>query len=324
MPRMNRILHALAASLAALIPAVTLAASPSPSPSLDQVLAPAPSGFAELTTGPLSGHFSAHDYAQNSGANNPSEIESTLNHDGFVDGFGKTWVQQSDSHALVEIVIAFTGGKGAQDWLTSAEAGDKTDPTYKHTDSITGIDHYYGVHFVSTSDNTVTDAFVFVKGNDVFAVGAASTKDDVLDLAKSQTSAQFSSAPSSTIPSSDWPENKTSSSGGAGNAIFYVIAAIVVIAVIVLAGVLRARRRSPAMAMSGATYAPPMMSGAGGPAAPPAGVQMSEDGRYWWDGQSWKDAEHEAPPSAQRSSDGMQWWDGKSWRAVPGEHTTTS
>jgi hypothetical protein len=323
MPRMNRLLYALVAIIAALIPASAIAASPSPSPSLDQVLAPAPGGFTELTTGALSGHFTAHDYAQNSGANNPSDIESTLNHDGFVDGFGKTWVQQSASHALVEIVIAFTGGKGAQDWLTSAEAGDKTDPTYKHTDSISGIDHYYGVHFVSTSDNTVTDAYVFVKGNDVFAVGAASKADDVLDLAKSQTTAQFNAAPESTIPSSDWPENKTSSAGGAGNAIFYVIAAIVVIAVIVLAAVLRMRRRSPAMAMSGATYAPPMMSGAGGPAAP-AGVQMSEDGRYWWDGQTWKDAEHEAPPSAQRSGDGTQWWDGKSWRAVPQSPPTTS
>lgn len=326
MPRMNRVLYAAVAVLAALIPATAMAASPSPTPSLDQVLQPAPSGFTELTTSPLAGHFTAHDYAQNSGVSNPNDVENTLNHDGFVDGYGKTWVQQSASHALVELVIAFTGGKGAQDWLTSAEAGDKSDPTFKHTDSIDGIDHYYGVHFVSTSANTVADAYVFVKGNDVFAIGAESKQDDVLTLAKSQTTSQFNSAPNETIPSSQWPENKTSAAGGF-SAVFYVIAAVVVIVIIVLVAVLRSRRRGPAMATAGSTYAPPMMSGGGysggtgAPAvgAPPAGVQMSDDGRYWWDGQTWKDSEREAPPSAQRSSDGSHWWDGKSWRPVPGQ-----
>jgi hypothetical protein len=53
------------------------------------------------------------------------------------------------------------------------------------------------------------------------------------------------------------------------------------------------------------------------PVAAPAGVQLSDDGKYWWDGQAWKDASLEAPPSAQRSSDGTLWWDGRNWRPVP-------
>jgi hypothetical protein len=51
----------------------------------------------------------------------------------------------------------------------------------------------------------------------------------------------------------------------------------------------------------------------GVPTAPP---QMSPDGRYWWDGRSWRDAQVEVPPSAQRSADGHFWWDGRQWRPL--------
>jgi hypothetical protein len=44
---------------------------------------------------------------------------------------------------------------------------------------------------------------------------------------------------------------------------------------------------------------------------------MSPDGAFWWDGQTWRDAQHEVPPAAQRSADGAFWWDGQKWRAVP-------
>ena len=51
--------------------------------------------------------------------------------------------------------------------------------------------------------------------------------------------------------------------------------------------------------------------------APALSLQMSADGHYWWDGQSWRDAAQEAPASAQRSDDGYYWWDGRTWRPVP-------
>ena len=44
------------------------------------------------------------------------------------------------------------------------------------------------------------------------------------------------------------------------------------------------------------------------------GVQMSDDGSYWWDGVRWRSAATDVPPTAQRSADGAYWWDGKSWR----------
>jgi hypothetical protein len=344
MPRMNRPLYgfALAAVVALLVPVTAAAASPSPSPTLDQVLVAPPAGFIELTSGTFDGAFTAHDYATNTGASNASEIEATLNHDGFVGGYGKTWEQQSTSHVIIEGVIAFSGGKGARDWLTAAEAGDKADPSYQHPDTVTGIEPYYGVHFLNTSSNVVADGFVFAKGNDVFSIAAASLKDDVLSLATAQTTAQFTSAPNETIPSSQWPENQTSSSSSGGlGATFFVLAAIVIVVVIVLVVVLRSRRRAPAAAIYGAGMYGPPPGGlpAGGmpptvgppmqgmpiaaapvvsqPVAPPIGVQLSPDLQYWWDGQAWKDTMVEAPPSAQRSSDGVFWWDGHTWRPVP-------
>ena len=318
MPPMKRLIYGFVA-LAALLPLGAAAASPTPatpSPTLDTILVAPPSGFTELTSSPFHGKFTAHDYATNVGSNKSAEMEATLSSDGFVDGYGKTYIQQTSAHALIEAVIAFTGGKGAHDWLTQAEAGDKADPTFAHSDTISGIDSYYGVHFADTTNNTTGDGFSFVKGNDVFLIDAVSQKDDVLTLASGQTMAQFSKAPAQTIPSSQWPENKnpvSSAASSLGGIFGDVLIGIVVLGVIAIVGglVARSRRRTPVVAGYGAM---PMASV---PPMAPAGVQMSEDGRFWWDGQSWKDVEQEAPPSAQRSSDGSYWWDGGNWRPVP-------
>src|SRR5260370_41742724 len=47
------------------------------------------------------------------------------------------------------------------------------------------------------------------------------------------------------------------------------------------------------------------------------GPTMSPDGAYWWDGQRWREASIDAPPTAPRSPDGAHWWDGRSWRPFP-------
>lgn len=309
MSTFNRTLVAAAATALALMP-MTAVGAPSPSPSLNTVLAQPPSGFSELTTAEFpKGAFTAHEYAQASNSAKADQIEKTLNRDGFVDGFGKTWIHNADQHALVEAVIAFTGKNGAKDWLSAAEAGDKTDPTYVHSDTIDGISPSYGGHF-APSTGTVGDVFSFVKGNDVFIVGFISVKDDVLDLARSQAKSQYSTAPNETIPSSQWPENQgKSSSFQAG----YIVGGLLPIFVIIgiaaaVFGVVRNRRRG---AMT------PAIAGTAGTAGA-AGVQMSGDGNHWWDGQAWRDAAAEAPPSAQRSADGTLWWDGQRWRPVPG------
>ena len=303
MARVNRLLYAATISLLALVP-VAASAAPSPSPGLDTILATPPSGYAELTSSPFHGLFTAHEYAQASNSIKADDIEKTLNRDGFVSGFGKTWIHQASAHAMVEAVLAFTGNKGAKDWLVAAEAGDKSDPNYDHADSISGISPYYGGHFKYPDSSTEGDVFSFVKGNDVFIVGLVSTKDDVLQLAMTQTQTQYSSAPNETIPSAQWPEN-TSKGGGLPVLGVGIIGLLVVVAVVAVVAMTMRRRSalSPAMAGVGAGI--------------PGGVQMSNDGNYWWDGQTWRDASREVPPSAQRSGDGALWWDGQKWRAVP-------
>jgi hypothetical protein len=89
----------------------------------------------------------------------------------------------------------------------------------------------------------------------------------------------------------------------------------IVVVVVLLAFFLLRRRAAPAPAYAMAGGYP--MTEAPGPGEPPASLQMSPDGNYWWDGQTWRDAAHEAPPWAQRSSDGIYWWDGSNWRPVP-------
>ena len=285
-----------------------LAATPSPSPSLDTVLAKPPTpDFVQLTSGPIHGAFTAHDWAANATGASASETEATLNRHGFVGGYGLVWASTTQRRALVEIVMAFTGGQGAHSTLTALEATEKRDASYLHANTLTGIEPYYGSHLYDATNRVYEDGFSFAKGNDLFQVYVASVNDDNLNLATSQVKAQYDAAPDSTIPSSQWPENAQSNASpayAAGVIFGIVILAILVLGVIgvVVGLVLRGRRRAAAQA-----YGP----------IPTASVQMSPDGRYWYDGQAWRDTAVEAPASAQRSSDGTLWWDGRTWRPVP-------
>src|SRR5579859_1214537 len=119
----------LAACLAAaMIPVAVVRAAPDPSPGLDSILAAPPtSDFQAIdpsTPGILAGPFDATGYASIGGAQNASKTIKTLSDDGFLAGFGRAWVQSASHHVLVEIVVAFTGGKGATRWLEQSQAAD--------------------------------------------------------------------------------------------------------------------------------------------------------------------------------------------------------
>jgi len=65
--------------------------------------------------------------------------------------------------------------------------------------------------------------------------------------------------------------------------------------------------------------APPTTGDSGGQSPPidePV-LQLSPDGREWWDGETWRSTAISAPTDARRNADGSQWWDGTSWRPVP-------
>jgi hypothetical protein len=274
----------------ALLP-LSVSAFASPFPSLDTLLVAPPVGFTEQNLGTLHGRFTAHDYAATY-HERAVDAEHALGHDGFVDGYTVTWIQQSTGHFLIEWVIAFEGGKGARSWLAYEEASDRSEPTYQHSNFISGIGPYYGVHHADASTQVILDGFTFVKGNTMFGVGFASTRgDDVLALATAQVRNQYAAAPNQTIPQAQWPEN--------ANPRDFIDLARILVVVITLAltvgiGVLvvgRVRQsRLP---------------------------RLSPDGNHWWDGEHWIDSMYVPPPFAERTSDGAYWWDGSIWRPVP-------
>lgn len=244
---------ALAAAAAMSIAPVGAGATPSPSPSLDQVLAPPPSAdFSELTTAPLRGQFNAHDWAAaNATGSAVAETEATLAKDGFVTGFAQAWSQASSGHAMVEAVMAFSGGREAKSALASLQRSDRSRTGYQHEDTLSGIETYYGVHLDDPLTRVVADLFVFVKGNDVFFVLFASHQDDVLAPAREQAEKQFDDAPASTIPASLWPENAVAAGSSPGLGLGLVVGLVVVLAVIAAIR-LRRRRVGPVPAMMSA------------------------------------------------------------------------
>jgi hypothetical protein len=309
MARMRRMVCALVLAASTMLP-LSAAAVVSPSPSLAQIMLPAPSGYTGQRSTVLSGSFISQNLSSAWGTK-AADAQRALDQDGFVDGFGMMVVNEAAQRALITYIVAFAGGQGATDWLSYAQAGHRADPTYQHADSISGIGSYYGEHNVYPSHD-VSDAFVFVKGNDLFVVGFESTQDDVLNLAMSRAKSQYDSAPNSTIPTSQWPENfKTpASSQGAASpgipiAVGGLIGAVLILALVVgmiwLVVALLRRSRPSRIAPDGGTW---------------SAVHMSPDGGYWWDGHGWRHAAHEVPATAQRSADGHFWWDGRQWRPV--------
>ena len=283
---------------------VSVLAVPSPSPSLDRILVTPPSGYFAYTTSPYHGPFTAPEFAATWGADSASG-ESQLHSDGFVDGYGLMWLQQSTGRFLAEFVIAFQGGNGAESFLGSEKVENSANRHFQHADSVDGIGPlYFGVHGASSSPAQVLDSFEFVRGNDLLGIALWSPKDDVLDLARAQTKRQYDAAPASTIPPEQWPENARStgtagdSSGNLGQA---VIAGVIIIAAFLAGGAYMLMRR----AENPVRTAP----------APP---ELSPDGQYWWNGSGWVANTEAAPPWAQRSPDGAYWWDGHGWQPVPG------
>jgi hypothetical protein len=307
---MKRMLYAAACcGIVALQPAIAIAA-PTPSPALSGVLAPPPSADyieADATVpGLMEGAFDAKKYVATGNPANPTLVQRTLERDGFVDGFARTWIQRASRHGLLEIVMAFNGADGAKSWLRSSELADKAEPSYQHSLSITGIDAYYGARFHYAASNSLADAYVFVKGNDYFIVLAASAIDDLGTKAATQTKLQYDSAPPYTIPPSAWIHSTAITvrnfSFNAGLTLGAVLIGVLILAALLLVVglILRSQRRSRSV------YA-----------VPPPALLMSTDGRFWWDGSNWRSAAGEVPPAAQRSADGRFWWDGATWRRAP-------
>src|SRR6266705_3194259 len=97
---------------------VAAAATPTPSPPLDQFLAPPPSGdYVELTAGRpgvVEGPFDADQFIALGSTTNAARVRATLQRDGFISGYGRSWLLRGGNRGVVEAVVAFTGGAGAK------------------------------------------------------------------------------------------------------------------------------------------------------------------------------------------------------------------
>ena len=240
-------------------------------------------------------------------AGTDSSVLDELQRDGFIQGYARSWLAANSKNVIVEEVIAFGGHRDANSWMNTFK--EKSASQYlMHPISADGVDSYYGGHYVDASQPLYLDQGAFLKGNDFFIVTALSKADDLGNLATAQAKRQFDAAPAYSIAPNQWPENVSHNQlnlsalamplaiGGGVVIIALVLAAVVVVVVL-------SRRRPAAFA-------------AVAPAAAD-GPLMSEDGRYWWDGQLWRDAAKEAPADAMRSADGYYWWDSRTWRPVP-------
>src|SRR5437899_12268484 len=231
---MTRLVAFLIAAFA-LLPATVLATS-SPSPALSTILAPPPkTDYKEASTTNttlLEGQFDAKTFVTKTGASNPDAVLQTLNREGFVDGYWRTWVQSGTQHVMIEVAIAFGGGAGAKRWLGAAELAAKGEASYTKSLSTTGIDNYFGAHYLYPVNHSVGEEFAFVNGNDYFDLVFVSPKDDLGTSAPTQATSQYTFAPDATIPKSQWPETTTTSTIDAGaltgHILFYAVIAFLI------------------------------------------------------------------------------------------------
>lgn len=241
----------------------------------------------------LVGDFTAHDYAAYTGAGGQG-IEFDLNLYGFTRGFALEWAQSS-LDLLVERVFEFRDAKGARSWYTLLGLIDKTSgSSTRDIPMPASVPNSRGA-VLTLPDGSLQDLIVFRKGNLTFEVITDSATNDLAALGVAQAVTEYANAPSQTQVPAGAGQAVNDVLRNIGIAVGAVVVAVALVTTVTI--VLVTRRRRPAtFLMSGPT--------------------MSADGAYWWDGQRWRDASVEAPPTAPRSPDGAHWWDGRTWRPL--------
>ena len=257
------------------VAALVVAAAPTPSPALGTILAAPPSpDYVEDTesSGTPVGAFDAGAYVGYIQPEDQAATFKALNDDGFVAGYGRSWTAESDGRALVEIVVAFSGGRGARRWLTTSEAMARSDQYYSGAIVVNGLGLYAGVRYADPKAPSYADVVMFVKGNDFFLVGFLSQSATLGEAAATQSKLQYDFAPAASIPPSRWPENAATSPMLLRPVAVIAVATIVAAALAVVVVMLVVRRREAAT-VSGSI---------------PADAIRSGDGKLWWDGKEWR------------------------------------
>jgi hypothetical protein len=278
----------LAITFAAALSAPALAASPSPTATLDLVPGPPAGSWTDLPddTGPIA----ASDF-YGSGTSSPP---------GYIDAYGKGWT--STDVDLEDDLFHYTSFFWAAYALGSFKGDAQSDPDRTTFSNISGFGTgAFEVTYPADSDGYASDWIFFAQGDYMAAVAVWDKGVTGHGALLDQTTRQLQMVPE---PTSELRNIGYGVLGG-------ILAAALIVAVMGLSGVVIAvvlvRRRSSASRT--AAYAVPYR--------PSIGSQLSDDRRYWWDGQSWHDTATRVPPGAPISPDGTRWWDGTTWREMP-------
>ncbi|MDQ6919111.1 MAG: hypothetical protein M3Z98_07105 [Candidatus Dormibacteraeota bacterium] len=272
----------LALALVALFAVPGLAASQSPT--ADLTAGPPPAGSwmgVDTETGALTA-------ADIYGSQSPAIS-------GFGDAYRRAW--SGANLVLVDRLERFTSVLWAAVRFGSssgAASASSSHASYKKLPDFTT--YAYETTDPADAQGFIADSIVFSKGDYIAVVQLAAKGSIPHDVLMEQASRQLALLPMATAEYQSVGYGIIL--GGAG---FLIVLAALIVGIVLLA-----RRRRPAVPAFATTH-PPVATG----------VQFSPDGRHWWNGQTWQDAELSVPPGSPRSPDGGYWWDGARWRPMP-------
>ena len=277
----------LAIVFAAALSAPALAASPSPTATLDLVPGPPAGSWTDSPddTGPIA----AGDF-----------YESDTSPPGYIDAYGKGWT--STEVDLEDNLFHYTSFFWAAYALGSFKNGAQDDPDRNSFENVSGFGTgAFEVTYPADSDGYRADWIFFARGDYMAAVAVWDAGVTGHDTLIDQATRQLQMVPEPTT------ELRNIGYGVLGGVLAVVLIVVVMGVSGVVLTVFLVRRHNAAWRTS--TYAVPY--------APSVAAQLSDDQRYWWDGRSWHDTATRVPPGAPISPDGTRWWDGTTWREMP-------
>jgi hypothetical protein len=247
----------------------------------------------------LDGPFTAQQYAAYLKAigQDASTVVTGFRLYGFTRGYARSWVEKGTLRALIERAFEFSSGSGANSFYEAIKVASGKAKESRGSIDTGGTPDSFGF---KADEGTFHDYIgLLVKGNAVYEALMGSRTDDLTSALQLQVHALFETAPPETIPKGQWKDPLTAAVTNSfrlpSAVIVVALAVVALVMVAVLLIVILALRRPRGLAV-------------------PIVPSMSPDGAYWWDGQRWRQASFDPPPSAPRSPDGAYWWDGRNWR----------